>query len=111
MTDTLRERLEKRARDHIALANNVVPEHLQKTPSEKKSLALKRKLSRGVVNVKEVVAEDCRGCVRYPCGHDLSHCDLRSLVKRCEGCGQKVRYRVIPDVDWERCPVCEAKRK
>lgn len=102
----LRERSTRRAKDHIALANNKVPDHLVKSPSQKKSESLRKKLARGVKDPRDSAMDDCRGCTRYPCGHGLSTCDLMSLVKRCGKCGQKVRYRVIAGVDWKYCPSC-----
>lgn len=107
--DELRKKLNRRAKDNIAMANNVVPEHLQKSPSQKKSELLRKKLLRGKTDPKDSSMDDCRGCVRYPCGHGLNTCDLRSLVKRCDKCGQKVRYRVIIDKEWTLCPVCEGR--
>lgn len=110
--DLLRARLAKRASDHIALANKVTPEHLLKTPSQKHSEAgrkrlLKRAGSNAVAGVAEVPS-DCRGCTkecRY--GMDLDICPELSAVLRCKHCGQKVRFRVIPGIAWEYCPVCQ----
>ena len=115
-SERLRDKLAKRASDHIALANKITPKHLQKTPSQKKSEAgrkkyLKRAGIKDAVGV-EVVPSDCRGCTK-DCrfGNDLEICPERSVVLRCKQCGQKVRFRVIQDVAWEYCPVCAEGRK
>lgn len=109
--DLARKRLAKRASDHIALANKITPKHLQKTPSQKKSEAGRKKFLKraGIEDAAgvETIQSDCRGCTK-DCrfGNDLDICPERSLVLRCLKCGQKVRFRVITGVAWEYCPVC-----
>lgn len=42
--DALRKHLKKRASDHIALVNKVVPKSMLKSPSQKKSENMRKKL-------------------------------------------------------------------
>jgi hypothetical protein len=110
MAENLREKCARRSKEAIAMAHGGVPKRLQKSPSQKKSEALKRKLNRTVLNPLGEVKEDCRDCTEYPCGKKLVACDKPSMVRTCEGCGEKVRFRVIAMVSWKLCPVCRAKR-
>jgi hypothetical protein len=112
MTDQLRKRLKKRAQESVALASGGTPKRLQKTPSQKKSEAMRKKLNRGVIiNSLETIMSDCRSCGGLPgCDSDLSRCSMRSVTIRCGKCGQKVRVRIYDD-GGERylCPVCKAQ--
>jgi len=115
-SDIARERLAKRARDHISLINKTTPKSMLKSPSQKRSEAgrkkyLKRAGIKDAVGV-EVIPSDCRGCTK-DCrfGNDLDICTERSLVLRCKKCGQKVRFRVINGVAWELCPVCQEMKQ
>ena len=106
-----RQKLAKRARDAIALASGTTPEHLRKTPSQKHSEAGKARERRraGVKNAEAPVPSDCRECpLDKACqnNHDLAKCSYNSVVVRCGQCGQKVRIRIVPGKEWERCPVC-----
>ena len=42
--DTHRKKLESRAKDHVALINKMVPDKFLKSPSQKKSERMKKKL-------------------------------------------------------------------
>jgi hypothetical protein len=42
--DAHRRQLNRRAKEHVALANKIVPDRLKKTPSQKKSESMKKKL-------------------------------------------------------------------
>lgn len=80
----------------------------KKTPSQRKSENLKKRLSRGVVELTDL-PEDCFGCSKYPCGKKLVQCEERSIIHRCMKCGVKVRHRIQEDAAWELCPVCWSK--
>lgn len=108
----LRKKLEKRARQQIALSNGITPKELIKSPSQKKSERMKAK-DRKRAGIKQVEPEppsDCRGCEKQ-CQYnsDLNICPERSFVVRCKQCGQKVRIRIINGVGYELCPVCAAR--
>lgn len=111
--DALRKKLNKRAKQQIALSNGVTPKELQKSPSQKKSERAKMKEMKrsGIKQVEPDPPSDCRGCGK-DCKYDqnLNICPERSLVVRCKQCGQKVRIRIINGVGWEFCPVCVATR-
>ena len=111
-TSRLHKRLEKRAMMQQALINNITPKELQKTPSQKNSERLRKKLLKraGIKTVEPEPPSDCRGCT-IPCRYDnqLNICKERSLVVRCGKCGQKVRVRVVDDGDEKYyCPPCKA---
>ena len=112
-SELARAKLTRRAKEMIALSNNTVPKRLQKTPSQKRSEAIrKRYLNRaGVQEIKVEIPEDCHGCQKYPCGIKLEACHERSMVHRCLGCGLKVRHRIVPGDPWMYCPVCKVKRE
>lgn len=45
--DNLRKKFKKREEDMISLSNNIIPKHLQKSPSQRKSEALRKNLCEG----------------------------------------------------------------
>lgn len=111
--DLARKRIAKRASDHVALANKVVPKSMLKSPSQRKSEAGRKKyLKRAGIKTAagaEIPPSDCRDCTKEcKYDHDLDICPERSLVLRCRKCGQRVRFRVINGVAWELCPVCRS---
>ena len=100
----LREKLKKRAIK--AITKKKTP-----TPSEKKSVNMRKRLNRGAVP-DIAVAFDCRDCeIWSTCqyDHDLNRCHVKTLTHRCKKCGMKVRYRFIEDKVWELCPICVAR--
>ena len=113
MTDILRKKLAKRARQAISLASGITPKELIKSPSQKRSESIRKKDMKraGIKEVLVKVPSDCRDC-KKSCtfSYDLNLCPERSMVVRCQQCGQKIRIRIIPGVAWERCPICEVKR-
>lgn len=111
--DLARERLDKRAQEQLALVNKITPKRLQKTPSQRKSEAGRKKyLKRAGIKTAagvEIPPSDCRDCTKEcKYDHDLDICPERSLVLRCRKCGQRVRFRVINGIAWELCPVCRS---
>lgn len=105
--ETLRAKFEKRAREQIALANNITPKRLLKSPSQKKSERGKAKeLKRAGVSAVAPVPCDCYGCPKEPCGKSLNECEERAMAHRCLKCGLKVRHRIVIGNPWEYCPVC-----
>lgn len=105
MPKDLKEYFKKRAIK--AISKKKVP-----TPSEKKSVNLRKKLNRGVE--AKVIPSDCRDCGKSPCiyDHDLNVCPERSHVATCAYCGAKVRYRYTSSEDpWKYCPVCIVRFK
>lgn len=99
--DTLRSRISKRT-------ERALSKHKEKSPSEKNSDRIKKKLNRGPVVVSATIMSDCRKCSGLPgCDSDISKCSMRSLVIRCASCGQKVRVRIVDDGSEKYlCPVC-----
>jgi len=77
----------------------------EKTPSQRKSENLKKKLNRRE-GIESAVQEDCRDCPNHPCGTNLNSCHVISRVNRCPKCGAKVRYRFIEGTTWGGCPSC-----
>lgn len=99
--DSLREKLKKRA-------IKAITKKKQPSPSEKKSINLKKKLNRGVVP-DVAIMQDCRDCINHQTceyDHDLSKCVYPTRTHRCKKCGVKVMYRYIEDKVWEYCPIC-----
>jgi hypothetical protein len=108
-----RERLAKRARDHIALVNKVVPKSMQKTPSQKKSEAGRKKfLKRAGLDKEPEPPQDCYGCEKDVPGKqcNINTCPEKAMVHRCLKCGAKVRHRIVAGIPWEYCPSCRGAR-
>lgn len=107
--DIARKRLDKRARQHRALASGVTPKELRKTPSQKRSESARKKyLKKAGISTAPVVPGDCFGCPKEPCGKTVNTCEERAMVHPCLKCGQKVRHRIDAVKVWERCPVCRS---
>jgi len=76
-SDLARERLAKRAQEQLALVNKIVPKSLQKTPSQKRSEAGRKKyLKRAGVHEPEP-PQDCFGCEKVCSREDLQHQHMR----------------------------------
>src|SRR5512138_3060713 len=95
-SELARKKLEKRACEQVALINGITPKSLQKSPSQMRSEAGRKKLNRGVTEPVNI-SNDCRDCEKLKTGCDgnLNACSERSMVLRCLKCGQRVRFRVI----------------
>jgi len=109
-SQNLRDSLNKRTRK-ILIQSGVKIGHLtdseKKTPSEKRSINLKRRLNRGV-DVVGVVGEDCNGCPKMPCGKGTKTCDESTRKNRCNRCGMVVVYRFVKEGEWKYCPICRS---
>ena len=78
--ELLRKKLAKRQEQQVALANNITPKSMVKTPSQTRSERLKKKLSRGVVSEAAII-NDCFDCPKKPgCAETLVTCPERSVV-------------------------------
>lgn len=108
--DIARKRLAKRASDHIALANKVVPKHLQKTPSQKRSESGRKKFDKRAGIKAPEPPQDCYGCEKDVAGRtcNLNTCSERAMVHRCLKCGLKVRHRIVIGKPWEYCVSCRS---
>jgi len=113
-TDPLRSKLSRRTETNIALINHKIPTNLLKSPSQKRSESMRKKLNRGVVDpTLATVKDDCNNCpdeLTCPHEHNLNICPKVSRINRCKKCGQKVRYRFVEGEVWEYCPVCRERR-
>jgi len=79
----------------------------KKTPSQKRSENLRKKLNRGAQpDIK--AGEDCNGCSKYPCGKTVKHCSEPSRKNRCKKCGGVVIYRYVEGQVWEYCEPCRS---
>jgi hypothetical protein len=108
MTDQLRKKLAKRAKQQIALISGVTPKELLRSPSEKRSIQARKKFAkRGGVKEAEP-PQDCYGCEKDVVGKtcNLNTCEERAMVHRCLICGQKVRHRIVAGNPWLHCPSC-----
>ena len=109
--DKLRRKLLSRRAEHThQLVHGFVPESLRKTPSQKKSEYLRKKLNRDAPNIDVQVQEDCRDCPKHPCGESIKSCKERSFTKRCSRCGLLTMYRVIIGGEWKLCKKCRDKQ-
>lgn len=112
--ETLRQHLGSRTKKALIDLGKSVLGNLtkaqKKTPSQRKSEAMKKRLSRGTVEIKDL-PEDCFECKKYPCGKKIAQCEEPSIVHRCLKCGVKVRHRNEPGKVWEYCPVCRSGTK
>ena len=82
--DLARERLAKRDREQLALVNKIVPKSLQKTPSQRRSEAGRKKyLKRAGVHEPEP-PQDCVGCEKDLPGKtcNINTCAERAMVHR-----------------------------
>jgi len=108
MTDPLRRRLNARVTKTLIETKasfGHLTEAQKKTPSQRNSERLRKKLNRGR-NKAEPPLQDCRDCFKYPCGKTLAMCDERATTARCPRCGLKVVYRFIINEPWKGCPSC-----
>ena len=105
-----RERLAKRAREQVALANGVTPKSMLKTPSQRKSEAgRKRLLKKAGIKTEKQLVKDCTGCPKDPCGKKILACDAPSTRYQCKQCGVAVIcYRTEPRPDY--CPPCRERK-
>lgn len=110
MTDNLRNHLKTRADHAIALTNGMVPKALQKSPSEKHSEALRKKLLRGVKPEMEYQFE-CNGCTECRGGHFLRTCEKARRIEPCKNCGRMTMYRVDETKTFGLCPQCKARKE
>ena len=114
--DTHRTYLTRRAKEHVALVNKVLPKRLQKTPSQKRSENDKkrelRRAQRHDLSCRKSANDiifDCYTCLKYPCGTDPVACYEPMILERCAGCGLPVRHYHDVVVKWTHCPVCREK--
>lgn len=110
MTDPHFKKITNRAKDHIALAHGGNPKSMQKTPSQKRSENMRKKLLRGGKPEPEPQF-DCCDCEKEPCGFSLKRCDKASLIGRCVECGQRTRYRLVEGQTWKMCKNCREMKK
>ncbi len=107
MPDALRKRLAARTTRQLIETKasfGHLTEAQKKSPSQRNSERLRKKLNRGKQIVKTL--EDCRGCPDYPCGKTLVVCHVVTRTMRCPKCGMSVLYRYILDEPWKGCPSC-----
>jgi hypothetical protein len=111
--DAHRKHLTIRAKDHIALVNKIVPDHLLKTPSQKRSESAKKRERKRAGKYEDscraAAADllfDCYTCPKSPCGTPPEQCDEQMLLERCNKCGQPVRHFIDVDFKWIYCQVC-----
>ena len=116
--DRLRKNLTKRAKEHIALVNKIVPDRLLKSPSQKKSEAAKKKEARraeaheaSCSKAAATLMFDCYTCPKQPCGSLPEICDAPMILERCGKCGQPVRHYVDANLKWDVCQMCRKKDK
>lgn len=116
--DTHRKQLKKRAADHIALANSVIPKSMRKTPSQLKSeRAVKREWKRANAHDDSCRAAatqiqfDCYTCPKNPCGVDPVACGVIMILERCASCGLPTRHYRDVNAPWVFCQSCREKRK
>jgi hypothetical protein len=110
MTDQLRKKLAKRAKQQIALISVVTPKELLRSPSEKRSIQARKKFAkRGGVKEAEP-PQDCYGCEKDAPGKtcSLNTCEERAMVHRCLICGSRVRHRISATAVWTVCPSCRS---
>jgi hypothetical protein len=108
--ELLRKKLAKRQEQQVALANNITPKALAKTPSQSRSERLKKKLSRGV-KTEVAIINDCFDCPKKSgCAETLVTCPERSVVRRCMQCGSKIRHYATSGKMWERCETCRPRQ-
>ncbi len=107
-SDLARARLAKRTQQQIAIINHITPKALQKTPSQKRSEAGRKRLLRGQ-KTERVVKEDCTGCPQNPCGKSIKNCDAPVTRYQCKRCGLEVIcYRVEPRPEY--CVPCGERK-
>ena len=115
--DAHRNRLAQRSRKALIEAGKTIgklSDAQKKSPSQKSSEALRRKLNRGCTSADAIAGYDCRGCGTYDtCAfdHKLANCTSRAMTARCKQCGQKWTFRVIAEEKWEYCPKCRSERE
>ena len=80
-------------------------EQQKKSPSQKRSENIRKKLNRGIEPVA-TIGEDCNSCSKYPCGNTIQTCDEPSRKNRCAKCGQVIVYRFVAEGEWKYCDVC-----
>lgn len=109
-SETLRKKLVNRNTKALIDAGKKIghlTESQKKTPSQKRSENLRKKLNRGV-EPPATVGEDCNNCPKYPCGTTVSKCIKPSRKNRCAKCGQVVVYRFVAEGEWKYCEVCRS---
>jgi len=111
--DTHRTYLTRRAKEHVALVNKVLPKRLQKTPSQKRSENDKkrelRRAQRHDLSCRKSANDiifDCYTCSKYPCGVDPVACDIIMPLDRCALCGLPVRHYDDKMQGWMYCKEC-----
>ena len=110
MTDQLRKRLAKRAKQQIALISGVTPKELLRSPSEKRSIRAREKFARRGGAKEAEPPQDCYGCEKDVVGKtcNLNTCEERAMVHRCLICGSRVRHRISATAVWTVCPSCRS---
>ena len=106
--ETLRKNLASRNTKALIDAGKKIghlTEQQKKTPSQKRSENLKKKLNRGVVHAG-VIGYDCNNCPKYPCGKTTQTCSEPSRKNRCDKCGTVVVYRFVAEGEWKYCEPC-----
>lgn len=110
-SDFFRDKLNTRTRKTLIDSGSKIG-HLtdaqKKTPSQRKSELLKKKLSRGVESIK-ALGYDCNGCLKYPCGKTTETCEEPTRKNRCAKCGGLVVYRYVEGKEWKYCEVCRGE--
>lgn len=114
--DSHRKQLTRRAKEHISLANRIIPDRLKKTPSQKKSESAKKheqkraeKHEISSTTAAKNLVFDCYTCPEYPCGTDPVACDKQMILERCARCGQPVRHYIDKNFKWTCCKGCRKK--
>lgn len=112
MPEDLRKKIKRRAQEAVAMAHGGCPKRLQKTPSQKNSERMRKKLNRGVPTTEsEPVMEDCRNCPDEPCGSSIRNCKRVAIISRCSVCKVKALRRSVPDEPVYVCLVCRERTK
>ena len=116
--DTHRTYLTRRAKEHVALVNKVLPKRLQKTPSQKRSENSKKRelrraqqYERSCRQSADNILFDCYTCPKYPCGVDPVACDKIMPLDRCVLCGLPVRHYNDKTQKWVYCKDCREHLK
>ncbi len=108
MTSSLHKKLQKRAETTRALISGVTPKTMVKSPSEKHSESLRKKLMRGRKPELEYQF-DCNGCTECRGGHFLRTCQKPRRIEPCRNCGRLTMYRIDETKTFDQCPQCRTR--
>ena len=107
-SENLRKHINTRTRKTVAQLETKVgslnPQE-KKSPSQKHSEAMRKKLNRGVVP-PVTIGYDCNNCLKYPCGETTRTCKELTRKNRCGKCGMVVVYRFVAEGEWKYCLPC-----